>query len=194
MKISGLFLLMAAVTAPVLAADNAGNNSMSADEMSALSQQAREQVKGFGADLKQAVKQGMEAGGPVAAIQSCNLQAPVIADQHSQSEWKVGRTSLKLRNPDNAADVWETSVLHSFEQRLAAGEEIGGLEASTVENGQFRYMKAIGTESLCLGCHGDNLSAPVAARLAELYPADKATGYQAGQLRGAFTLVRTTGE
>lgn len=193
MKISGLFLLMAVVTAPVLAADHAGN-SKGADEVSALSQQAREQIKSFGTDLKKAVKQGMEAGGPVVAIQSCNLQAPVIADQHSQSEWKVGRTSLKLRNPDNAADAWETSVLQSFEQRLAAGEEMGALEASTLENGQFRYMKAIGTESMCLGCHGDKLSAPVAARLAELYPADQATGYQAGQLRGAFTLVRTTGE
>lgn len=166
---------------------------MAADEQ-ALAMEAKGQIKAFGGALKGAVKQGMEAGGPVAAIQACNSQAPGIATAHSQSAWQVGRTSLKLRNPDNAPDAWEQSVLESFEKRLAAGEALGTLEASTVENGQYRFMKAIGTEGLCLNCHGDNLKEPVAARLAELYPADKAIGYHEGEIRGAFTLVKTLGE
>jgi hypothetical protein len=52
-------------------------------------------------------------------------------------------------------------------------------------------MKAIPTaEKPCLACHGKEIAPKVAARLAELYPEDAATGYSAGEIRGAFTLSR----
>ena len=37
----------------------------------------------------------------------------------------------------------------------------------------------------------ERVSAGVKARLAELYPNDRATGYTVGQIRGAVTLKRT---
>ena len=43
----------------------------------------------------------------------------------------------------------------------------------------------------CLKCHGENLDPETAAILDELYPQDKARGYKAGQVRGAFTLKKT---
>jgi hypothetical protein len=51
----------------------------------------------------------------------------------------------------------------------------------------------LATAPLCLVCHGDAAAQPpeLRARLHELYPADAATGYRAGELRGAFTLRRT---
>ena len=55
----------------------------------------------------------------------------------------------------------------------------------------FRYMKAIPTGALCLNCHGTTLAPEVAAKLHELYPADAATGFNAGDLRGAFTITET---
>jgi hypothetical protein len=55
---------------------------------------------------------------------------------------------------------------------------------------QFRFMKAIPTGALCLQCHGSNMSPEVSARLAELYPGDKATGYTEGDIRGAFVVTR----
>jgi len=157
----------------------------------ALTMEARQQVKAFGGNLKKTVKKGMQAGGPTEAIHLCNTKAPGIAAAHSQGEWAVGRTSLKLRNPDNQPTTWEASVLEDFDKRLAAGEDPKKMEASKLENGQFHYMKAIPTGGLCLSCHGGELAEPVKARLAELYPNDKATGYQAGQIRGAFTLTKS---
>ncbi len=55
----------------------------------------------------------------------------------------------------------------------------------------YRYMKAIPTaEKPCLACHGKALAPQVRARLDALYPEDRATGYEAGEIRGAFTLSR----
>jgi hypothetical protein len=51
-------------------------------------------------------------------------------------------------------------------------------------------MKAIGTTSPCLTCHGSALKPDVAAKVKELYPEDEAVGFASGQLRGAFTLSR----
>jgi hypothetical protein len=39
---------------------------------------------------------------------------------------------------------------------------------------------------LCLTCHGSNLDADIAASIAERYPEDRATGFEAGDLRGVF--------
>jgi len=53
-------------------------------------------------------------------------------------------------------------------------------------------MKALPTQGLCLNCHGgpDKIAGEVKAKLAELYPADKAVGYSEGQIRGALTVKR----
>ena len=50
-------------------------------------------------------------------------------------------------------------------------------------------MKAIVTQPLCTVCHGRNLAEEVAGILGDAYPHDRATGYEAGELRGAFVVV-----
>lgn len=161
------------------------------DDTSALQAEARAQIKTFAGALQSTLKQGMESDGPVHAIGLCNTEAPLIAEQTSRNGWQIGRTSLKVRNPDNQPDAWEREVLQQFEQRKQAGEDLMTLEASATENGEFRFMKAIPTGAACIVCHGTELSAPVQARLAELYPQDQARGFNPGDLRGAFTLRKT---
>jgi hypothetical protein len=51
-------------------------------------------------------------------------------------------------------------------------------------------MKAIPTGALCLQCHGLDIAPPVAEKIAELYPYDKATGYREGDIRGAFVVTK----
>ena len=153
--------------------------------------EARTQTKAFAQDLKATLMQGMKAEGPLAAIRLCNTEAPEIATANSKDGWEVGRTSVKLRNPDNAPDEWEAGVLESFAQRAAAGENLATMEASARQDGHFRYMKAIPVGGPCVVCHGEQIAEPVAARLSELYPADEARGYKPGDLRGAFTLTYT---
>lgn len=153
----------------------------------------------FFEELKRELGKGIKAGGPVAAIGICNTRAPALALEHSQrSGWNVARTSLKLRNPNNAPDVWETKVLKQFEERRAGGEGPDALVyAEIVEEGDekyFRFMKGIVMPPLekmpCLVCHGENLDPKTAATIDQLYPQDKARGYKAGQVRGAFTLKK----
>lgn len=162
----------------------------------ALLAEARGLVKQFGGQLKGEVAAGMKAGGPVATIEVCSAKAPLIAEEISAaSGWDVARTSLKLRNPKNAPDAWETQVLEQFEARKAAGEPVAQLEFAEVvgsgEAQQYRYMKAIGTEEVCLNCHAAEIKPEVEAKLGALYPEDRARGFSVGDIRGAFTLSKT---
>jgi hypothetical protein len=152
-------------------------------------------IKAFMGDLKGELVKGLKEKGPVETISVCNQVAPNLAEAHAQmSGWEVGRTSLKLRNQDNAPDSWEEAVLNEFESRKAAGEDPMKLMKAEVVEMQgrkvFRMMKAIPTAEACTKCHGEAIAAPVAAKLDELYPSDKARGYKAGDLRGAFTLKK----
>jgi len=162
----------------------------------ALVDEAKTISQGFMESLKGELQRAMKAGGPVAAVEVCHSVAPAIAGQQAKEHgWdKVARTSLKLRNPADAPDAWEKGVLEQFEARKAAGEPAGSLSYSEVvetEGGkEFRFMKAIPTGKLCLACHGTEIADPVAAKLDELYPEDQARGFQEGDIRGAFTLVK----
>ncbi|MCB1124616.1 MAG: DUF3365 domain-containing protein, partial [Verrucomicrobiae bacterium] len=55
---------------------------------------------------------------------------------------------------------------------------------------EFRFMKAQAVEPLCLTCHGEKLAPDVTEALAKNYPGDAATGYQLGDIRGAFSLKK----
>ncbi|MDJ0806638.1 MAG: DUF3365 domain-containing protein [Gammaproteobacteria bacterium] len=152
-------------------------------------------IKSFFGDLKGELVKGMKSGGPVHTINVCNKVAPNLSEAHSQmSGWQVSRTSLKTRNPKNKPDAWETQVLNEFETRKAAGEDPMKIVKTEIveENGRkvFRMMKAIPTAEVCTKCHGSDIAAPVAEKLDELYPEDKARGYSVGDLRGAFTLKK----
>ncbi len=136
----------------------------------------------------------MKEGGPAKAIAVCNEKALRIADKISlERGWRVGRTSLKYRNPANAPDAWERSVLLQFAKRRAAGENPARMEFSGIvkKNGrqEFRYMKAIPTAAICLKCHGRHIAPAIENEIHKLYPDDLATGFKLGDIRGAFTIT-----
>lgn len=157
----------------------------------------RQTVKGFMTKLKGELQAAMKAGGPVNAIGVCHLTAPNIAEQvSSEAELSISRLSLKNRNPDNAvaAESWQASVLTQFDASAAEGADPATLEYAALEEidgtPSYIYMKAIPTAELCLNCHGSQLKPEVQAKISELYPEDKATGYQAGEIRGAFVITQ----
>jgi hypothetical protein len=180
------FMTLCALSMVAVSAVHAGDYTAKVDA-------SRTTAKEFMQTLKQELQAGMQDGGPVNAISVCNLSAPAIANTYSvRNGWDVGRTSLKLRNPANAPDAWERSVLESFEERKAAGENPAKIEHYEVvsQDGvrELRYMKAIPTAELCLVCHGENIDTVTQARLDTLYPEDQARGYKAGDIRGAFSI------
>ena len=161
-----------------------------------LAAQSRELTQTYRKALGGALKAGMGQG-LVKAVRVCNERAPKIAGEVKPPEgFQIGRTSLKLRNPSNAPDAWERKTLESFESKKKAGAKIDTLEAWAVVEAdgkrQFRYMKAIGTEALCLACHGGaDVPDDVVAELGRLYPDDAARGFAPGDIRGAFTVRKS---
>lgn len=152
---------------------------------------AKEIVQTFGGQLKGELKTAMKSSGPIAAINVCHERAPAIAQELSQKyNAVVYRTSLKPRA--TPAQDWEITVLENFNERQAKGEDIATMDAfrivKTGEHDRLHYMKAIGTMPVCTTCHGTDIKPEIQAKLNELYPNDQATGYTAGQVRGAFSI------
>ncbi len=120
---------------------------------------------------------------PVAAIGVCRALAPALAQELAPQGMKLGRTSLKLRNGANAPAPWMEGALLAMEQEHGGG----GAQAHVMPlfEGRAGYLEPIVVQDVCLACHGEP-SGAVADRISQLYPGDAATGFAAGELRGAF--------
>lgn len=156
---------------------------------------ARQSGQALGGQLKQALTSAVESDGLVAAVEVCQIQAPLIAERVSDDSIEVGRTALRVRNPANSADAWERRILENFERQMARGEDPAGLETFAVRHvdGKRRghWMKAIPTGGMCLSCHGSQLDPQVQQTIDQRYPQDQATGFSQGSLRGAFSVEIT---
>ena len=165
-------------------------------EQAAFLQQSRAMVKTFASGLKGALQAAIEEGGPIHAIPVCHEQAPEISRELSTpSEWTIGRTSHRLRNPDNAPDDWESAGLEEFLARAAGGESLDKMErVALVERDgvrAYRYMRAIPVSEVCLTCHGADIEPELKAKIEAFYPEDRATDFALDELRGAFTVTET---
>ena len=142
---------------------------------------ADELTKTLGGRLKAALAEA----GPAAAIEVCAEAAPALGREIGESRGvSVRRTALRVRNPANAPDDWERAQL----DLLATDAS----RTSSVERfpDELRYARPIRLQALCVKCHGDpaSLAPEVREALARHYPADKATGYAPGDLRGIVSI------
>jgi hypothetical protein len=137
----------------------------------------------FKKDLQQALKSGL-AEGPAEAIQVCRVKAPEIADALSVDGVRVGRSSHKLRNPGNEGPDWVRPIMQAYLDDPASRSP----QAVEVDGNRRGYVEPIIVQPLCLTCHGSELAPEISAQIAELYPDDRATGFEAGDLRGVFWL------
>jgi hypothetical protein len=142
--------------------------------------------------LLSALQEEIGRSGPEGAIPVCKDMAPKMAGEISQQTgWKIKRVSLKARNDARAIpDAWEKAALEDFDKRAAAGEPPAQLEKGEKVGNEYRYVKALPVQPLCLSCHGpaDLLSPAVKTALGQNYPNDRATGYSVGQIRGAISV------
>ena len=164
----------------------------SADREKTASEVATTFVKELGA----AMTREMSKGGPTEAIRVCAELAPEIAGRLSREQgWRVTRVGTRVRNPLlGMPDAWEQKVLAEFAERAEKGETFSVMtrsEAVMEPGGQYyRFMKAIAVQPQCLLCHGpsDQIPDGIKAVLKKQYPFDAATGYKAGELRGAVSI------
>ena len=122
----------------------------------------------------------LERGGPAAAIPVCRDRAPAIAKEVSaKAGLAIGRTSFKLRNPGNTCPPWAEELV---EKRVSEPSHV------ILSGGSLGVLFPIVTAAPCIQCHGEEAKIAPAVReaLAASYPADRATEFREGDLRGWF--------
>ncbi len=190
MKQALISIVVAGLVSALAGAEETGYTP---EQLQQRADESRAVAEEFGNRLKGELQAAIQAGGPVAALSVCKDKAPAITAEMSRKYgWKVYRTSLKPRNI--APDAWETRVLKEFDRRRADGEDPKNMEFFAVGDidgiAYFRYMKALPTAPLCLSCHGKQIPEPVQRKLNELYPNDRAVGYEANEIRGGFSIIQ----
>ena len=182
--------LMTPVLATVLIASFATTFANAGDDP--MLGEARKVATMLPPKLLASLQEEISKSGPEGAIPVCKDMAPKMAGEISaQTGWKIKRVSLKPRNEARAIpDEWEKAALEDFDSRAAAGEPPAQLEKGEKVGNEYRYVKALPVQPLCLSCHGpvDQLSPAVKTALTRHYPNDRATGYSVGQIRGAISV------
>jgi len=187
-------------TALILALSlTSATQSVHAQEPAALMSETRKTALPILPKVVQAMQTAVQEQGPVAAIAVCKEKAPqLLLEMQQQTGWAIHRVSLKTRNATTGTpDAWEARQLAEFNIMVANGAqpqqlEVGEIVAASDGQRRFRYMKALPVVEVCQTCHGpaDSLSPELKAALAKDYPHDQATGYVAGEIRGALSVTR----
>jgi hypothetical protein len=129
----------------------------------------------------------LEAEGPAGALDACHLAAIPVEQRSARYEGvTVGRTSARLRSPANAPPAWAVPIVERY-----ATQPRADVDGFVVDLGnRVGVLRPIREQPLCGSCHGPEraLGPGVTARLAQLYPEDRAIGFRDGDIRGWFWL------
>ncbi len=133
------------------------------------------------------VGQAIQTGGPVYAVEFCNLKASVIIDSlNIARNCIISRISAKNRNPENGLQTESEQILWSIFENGTLNDTI------IFENHKLIYYKPIKTGlPVCLQCHGEigsDIDGVTAEKLKNLYPSDLATGYKLNDFRGLWKI------
>ena len=137
------------------------------------------------AKLLQRLTEAMAQGGAAGAIDVCSVEASrLAADVGATRGVTLGRTSFRVRNPNNAPRAWATAAVQA-----AAGKRASEAGLLVFDLGdRVGVLQPIPLGAMCLACHGAraSLSPDVIAALAARYPSDRAVDFAPGDLRGFF--------
>jgi hypothetical protein len=192
MRLAGSALLLALVTL-----QGRGQLTPSPDTTGAglalfQSRQAAEELL---SRVRSVLLRELTAGGPVRAIVACADTAPELSKRVQRERGiAIRRISNRWRNPNDIPDSYEMDVLVLWDSLHAAGSFGEKEEHTTVVEETtgtvFRYMKPIFVQGMCITCHGERAEMKnlIATVIQDRYPADRATGYRPGDLRGAVSV------
>ncbi len=111
-----------------------------------------------------------------------DANASRCADAAAVPDVKVGRTSARLRNPENAPPPWARTYVAETDGRKATDVPAAAFDLGD----RVGLLRPIEIRRRCLGCHAapGALSPGTRAWLRRAYPRDRALGYALGDLRG----------
>lgn len=128
--------------------------------------------------------------GTEGALEFCNIRALPLTDSIAQlKNAKIKRVSNKPRNPINLANKEELGYISYFKGIIASDKEPKPIIKE--DNGAVNFYFPITTNAMCLQCHGtpnEQVQPVTMAKLNELYPADKALGYETNEVRGIWAI------
>jgi len=161
-------------------------------------ERARLSAAGLADEIRGLLGEELKKGGFEGAVEACASKAQSATQAFAARERvRIRRVSLKHRNPAGAPDAWERRRLRELEEQQKWGAPPGEVSEEVAAGGvkSLRYLKPITVQPMCLSCHGtaDQIPAEVKSILRRRYPDDRATGYKAGELRGAISVVVAPG-
>lgn len=142
------------------------------------------------ADLQQALASAIAEVGPVGAIGVCEASAPALAAALSEeSGVKVGRIAGRHRNPGNGVPT-ELAALYDDLERQPMADGTPRLVSAVVADRKVVLRAIPMKDEPCALCHGKSIAPEVTTAINAAYPQDTATGFAAGELRGAFLVSK----
>jgi hypothetical protein len=134
------------------------------------------------------LERALDSASPEGAIEVCRIRSKAIAafvgDQFGIT---MGRTSHKLRNPDNVPPEWALELVAEMaaEPAFLAGP-----------NGELAALLPVRLKAECQMCHGpvEMIDQGIQSAIAEEYPNDQAVGFAEGDLRGWIWVQAPPGE
>ena len=142
--------------------------------------------------LKKELKKAIKEGGLEHAVEFCHTRALEITDSISLAEQVIiKRLAMKNRNSINEMTKDESNIYKGYVLNHISGINMKSM-VSWDEVGQPVYFNPIITEASCLNCHGTigkEVNPDIAAKIAELYPDDKATEFKLGDIRGMWSIT-----
>lgn len=178
-----VFLVAACHNADTMVADkNDGSYLHEGDSLTTIAQRI----------LVSNVMQAIQAKGFAGAVSFCNERAIPLTDSIAATvQAGITRLSDKNRNPANAIQTPGDSL--AWQKLKAIITDTFAVKKHLVmkdTDDNMYYYKAITIAMpACLNCHGSkeaDISSDVLAVIDQKYPADKATGYKKGELRGMW--------
>ena len=141
--------------------------------------------------LSHSLQAAISENGIEKAVAYCQVNAYPLTDIYASDSVLIRRTALKYRNTANKPDTTEERILTFFASQKEKGIVNDSLKVVTEKdvNGKIHFYKPIILQSMCANCHGNKTDARQSAlwkTIDSLYPADKAYGFKAGDLRGMW--------
>lgn len=150
---------------------------------------AQASFKALSTQLKTAIK----TGGVAQAVGFCNAVALPLTDSLSNQYGAViKRTSLKLRNPQNAPDSMELTMLKIYLQMSRMRNPVMVPKILEKNEKEIQFFAPIMIKSeTCLKCHGiigQTMKAEDYAIIKKHYPNDEAIDYRMDKFRGMWSI------
>ncbi|GAK76479.1 cytochrome c family protein [Nonlabens ulvanivorans] len=125
------------------------------------------------------------------AVTFCNVKAYPMTDSMAIAQnARIKRVSDRPRNINNQANKKELAIIEQFKKSIASNKDYEPV--TELIDGVNHFYYPITTNSMCLQCHGEpnkDINADVYATISQLYPTDKAVGYDVNQVRGIWSIT-----